>query len=71
MGANLNLDLITPSRRRLAVEAFEQGDVLGFLSYARRGNTDWLDIVADNASALRKRSLYEAALLHAGTITPT
>jgi hypothetical protein len=70
MGANLNLDLITPSER-VGSRSLRAGDALGFLSYARRGNTDWLDIVADNASALRKRSLYEAALLHAGTITPT
>jgi hypothetical protein len=55
----------------LAVEAFEQGDALGFLSEARRGNADWLYIVAYNASALRERGLYEAALLHAWTGTTT
>src|SRR5262249_42963718 len=70
MRANLNLDLIAPSLRALAVEDFEQDDVLGFLGKAQR-DTERLFIVEDNARALKERGLYEEALLHAWTDTRT
>src|SRR5437667_1620721 len=59
----VNLDLIAPPLRQAALAAFEEGDVLGFLGKAERGNTDWLVIVAANLDALQKRGLYEQALL--------
>ena len=59
----VNLDLIAPPLRQAARAAFEEGDVLGFLGKAERGNTDWLVIVAANLDALQKRGLYEQALL--------
>ncbi len=65
----IDLDLIADSLREKAVEALEAGDVLGYLGKAAGGNTWWLDIVAQNATALRERGLYEEALLHAWSST--
>lgn len=67
----INLDLIAPSLRDLALRSLEEGDVLGFLIRAAHGNTEWLTIVAANATAFLARGLYEPALLHAWEATRT
>jgi hypothetical protein len=63
--SELNLDLIPPVLRAMALEAFDEGDPHSFLCLAP--NDYGLEIVRDNAARLFERGIYEAALLHAYT----
>lgn len=65
----LDLTDIPPALHRQAREAFEQGDVQGFLGYA--DNLYGLNIVFRNLPFLLRRSLYEQALFRAVTQTRT
>ncbi len=55
--------------RDRAIEAFEQGDAVGFL--VKASNTDSLDLVAHNRCAMLARGIYEEMLVQAFTATRT
>lgn len=59
----------SPGLRHLAVEAFEAGDVAGFLHFA--DNMRSIRIVYENADALNRRGIYEKAFLYAYTLLRT
>jgi hypothetical protein len=59
----LNLQTLAPFELQSALEAFELGDMEGFIGAAYpQGRT--LAIVVDNSMQLQERGLYEAALVH-------
>ena len=63
---DLDLRCVPPTRKDQAVQAYEEGDALGFLMSAEaRG--DALALVFDNTSPLLEKGIYEEALLHAFT----
>jgi hypothetical protein len=69
MNNNLWLDPVPLGLRDMARQAFEEGNVVGFL--CRASNEHSLMLVWNNVALLQQRGVYEEALLHAITATRT
>jgi hypothetical protein len=67
---SLNLTNVDPLFCEEVHKDYDAGDVVGFVSSAN-GNHNALALVADNIAALKRRGIYEPALLQAFTITRT
>ncbi len=65
----LNLSMISPMLERQARQAFDNGDAIGFVCSCPNHNA--LTLVYDNLKPLRRKGIYEEALVSAFTSTRT